>query len=211
MRVRKPPRAARVPAPAPRQRDRTQQQARPPQSRPSGPSARSPPTSAPTLLLLAALSARHPPPPYRSFLTRLALLRATSTATTTATTMPHLEPKLPVKTPAPSDIDIAQSVEPVHIAQIAEAAGLQPDEYDLYGTYKAKVRRGTTCCCSTATCAQCCGSDVFGPGCGRHMGGSTYPQSGAVTGVVGSRGGDEGCGGQGGVGWWVGPSGPGAC
>lgn len=43
--------------------------------------------------------------------------------------------------PVPSDIDIAQSVKPKHISLIAEAAlGLQPEEYELYGTAKAKVR-----------------------------------------------------------------------
>ncbi|EFJ51458.1 hypothetical protein VOLCADRAFT_79713 [Volvox carteri f. nagariensis] len=50
------------------------------------------------------------------------------------------KPLLPVKQPVPSDIEIAQSVEPVHIAKIAEAVGLLPDEYDLYGTHKAKVK-----------------------------------------------------------------------
>ncbi|GIL68174.1 hypothetical protein Vafri_21431, partial [Volvox africanus] len=50
------------------------------------------------------------------------------------------KPLLPVKQPVPSDIEIAQSVEPVHISKIAEAVGLQPDEYDLYGTHKAKVK-----------------------------------------------------------------------
>jgi hypothetical protein len=42
--------------------------------------------------------------------------------------------------PVPSDIDIAQSVKPKHISLIAEASlGLQPEEYELYGTAKAKV------------------------------------------------------------------------
>ncbi|KXZ51232.1 hypothetical protein GPECTOR_13g719 [Gonium pectorale] len=50
------------------------------------------------------------------------------------------KPLLPVKQPVPSDIDIAQSVQPVHIANIAEAVGLLPEEFDLYGTHKAKVK-----------------------------------------------------------------------
>ncbi|GLI62600.1 hypothetical protein VaNZ11_005139 [Volvox africanus] len=50
------------------------------------------------------------------------------------------KPLLPVKQPVPSDIEIAQSVEPAHIAKIAEAVGLLPHEYDLYGTHKAKVK-----------------------------------------------------------------------
>lgn len=39
----------------------------------------------------------------------------------------------------PSDIEIAQSVEPAHISIIARNLGLQDDEYDLYGKHKAKV------------------------------------------------------------------------
>jgi formyltetrahydrofolate synthetase len=40
----------------------------------------------------------------------------------------------------PSDIEIAQSVEPIKIADIAAAAGIQTDELELYGPYKAKVK-----------------------------------------------------------------------
>lgn len=47
--------------------------------------------------------------------------------------------KLECKSPVPSDIDIAQAATPVHISDIAKAAGLRPEEYDLYGTTKAKV------------------------------------------------------------------------
>lgn len=50
-----------------------------------------------------------------------------------------VKPLLPVKVPVPSDIEIAQSVEPVHISKIADAVGLLPTEYDLYGIHKAKV------------------------------------------------------------------------
>ena len=46
---------------------------------------------------------------------------------------------LDLKRPVPSDIDIAQSVEPLPIADIAAAAGLLPEEIDLYGNSKAKV------------------------------------------------------------------------
>ncbi|MDQ3889273.1 MAG: formate--tetrahydrofolate ligase [Actinomycetota bacterium] len=38
-----------------------------------------------------------------------------------------------------SSLEIAQEAELRPIAEIAEAAGLEPDEYDLYGKYKAKV------------------------------------------------------------------------
>lgn len=63
------------------------------------------------------------------------LLRAEAMATTT------VKPLLPVQTPVPSDIEIAQSIQPKHISQIAEAAlELHPDEYELYGCHKAKVR-----------------------------------------------------------------------
>ena len=44
-----------------------------------------------------------------------------------------------LKRPVPSDIDIAQAIEPLPIAQIAEAAGIQADELEPYGRYKAKV------------------------------------------------------------------------
>ena len=39
----------------------------------------------------------------------------------------------------PSSLEIAQHAELLPITQIAEGAGLEPDEYDLYGKYKAKV------------------------------------------------------------------------
>lgn len=42
-------------------------------------------------------------------------------------------------TPVPSDIDIANSVEPLHISEIAKDLNLSPLHYDLYGKYKAKV------------------------------------------------------------------------
>lgn len=47
--------------------------------------------------------------------------------------------KLQVVSPVPADIDIANSVEPVHISQIAKDLNLSPNHYDLYGKYKAKV------------------------------------------------------------------------
>lgn len=54
--------------------------------------------------------------------------------------MSSFTPLLPIKTPVPSDIDIAQSVEPLHISKIAADLGLQADECELYGTHKAKVK-----------------------------------------------------------------------
>lgn len=48
---------------------------------------------------------------------------------------------LKIKSPVPSDIEIAQSVIPLHISLIAEALGLEAGEIDLYGAHKAKVRR----------------------------------------------------------------------
>jgi ABC-type uncharacterized transport system ATPase subunit len=57
-----------------------------------------------------------------------------------ATTTTSVKPLLPVQTPTPADIDIAQACTIKHISQIAEAAlGLLPEEYELYGTSKAKV------------------------------------------------------------------------
>lgn len=43
------------------------------------------------------------------------------------------------KNPVPSDIEISQSITPQPINFIADAAGLTPDEYDLYGKTKAKI------------------------------------------------------------------------
>ncbi|TYH75444.1 hypothetical protein ES332_D04G019400v1 [Gossypium tomentosum] len=47
--------------------------------------------------------------------------------------------KLEVVSPVPADIDIANSVEPFHISEIAKDLNLSPNHYDLYGKYKAKV------------------------------------------------------------------------
>ncbi len=44
-----------------------------------------------------------------------------------------------LKRPVPSDIEIAQSVTPLPIRQIADEAGLLPEELELYGNAKAKV------------------------------------------------------------------------
>jgi hypothetical protein len=55
-------------------------------------------------------------------------------------TITEVKPLLPVKDPVPADIDIAQSIKPKHISQIAEVGlGLLPEEYELYGPTKAKV------------------------------------------------------------------------
>ncbi len=51
--------------------------------------------------------------------------------------MPHKLASL--KSPVPSDLDIAQSVSPLPIRQIADEVGILPEELDLYGNYKAKV------------------------------------------------------------------------
>ncbi|XP_042057154.1 formate--tetrahydrofolate ligase [Salvia splendens] len=47
--------------------------------------------------------------------------------------------KLEVVSPVPADIDIANSIEPLHISEIAQDLNLSPLHYDLYGKYKAKV------------------------------------------------------------------------
>lgn len=44
------------------------------------------------------------------------------------------------KTPVPADIDIAQEAVLKPIGQVAEELGLRPDEVELYGNYKAKVK-----------------------------------------------------------------------
>jgi formyltetrahydrofolate synthetase len=48
--------------------------------------------------------------------------------------------KLNLRTPVPSDIEIAQEVELKPISVIAEELGLLPDEIEFYGPYKAKVK-----------------------------------------------------------------------
>jgi formyltetrahydrofolate synthetase len=47
---------------------------------------------------------------------------------------------LKLRRPVPSDIDIAQEAELKPITKIAEEVGLLPEELELYGNYKAKVR-----------------------------------------------------------------------
>jgi methylenetetrahydrofolate dehydrogenase (NADP+)/methenyltetrahydrofolate cyclohydrolase/formyltetrahydrofolate synthetase len=62
----------------------------------------------------------------------------------TARDFPGLRPFKPtpikVLDPVPSDIDIAQAAELKPISLIAEELGLLPEELELYGEYKAKVR-----------------------------------------------------------------------
>src|SRR5512139_1637843 len=47
---------------------------------------------------------------------------------------------LKLRTPVPSDIEIAQEADLKPITQIVEEIGLLPEEIDLHGSYKAKVR-----------------------------------------------------------------------
>jgi len=47
--------------------------------------------------------------------------------------------KIHPKSNVPSDIEIAQSVEPLLISDIAKYIGILPEELELYGNYKAKV------------------------------------------------------------------------
>ena len=47
---------------------------------------------------------------------------------------------LKLRTPVPSDIEIAQEATLKPIMQIAEELGILPDELELYGNYKAKVK-----------------------------------------------------------------------
>jgi methylenetetrahydrofolate dehydrogenase (NADP+)/methenyltetrahydrofolate cyclohydrolase/formyltetrahydrofolate synthetase len=44
-----------------------------------------------------------------------------------------------LKRPVPSDLEIAQAATPLPIRQIAEEAGILPEELELFGNYKAKV------------------------------------------------------------------------
>ncbi|KAL6000942.1 hypothetical protein ACLOJK_006669 [Asimina triloba] len=51
-----------------------------------------------------------------------------------------LRRRLEVVSPVPADIDIANSVEPLHISEIAKDLNLGPQHYDLYGKFKAKIQ-----------------------------------------------------------------------
>jgi methylenetetrahydrofolate dehydrogenase (NADP+)/methenyltetrahydrofolate cyclohydrolase/formyltetrahydrofolate synthetase len=48
--------------------------------------------------------------------------------------------KLVLRRPVPSDIEIAQEARLKPIVQVAEEFGIRPDELELYGPYKAKVK-----------------------------------------------------------------------
>lgn len=48
--------------------------------------------------------------------------------------------RLKLRRPVPSDIDIAQEARLKPILQVAEELGIRPDELELYGPYKAKVK-----------------------------------------------------------------------
>lgn len=65
--------------------------------------------------------------------------------------------KLQVVSPVPADIDIANSVEPLHISEIAQELNLSSNHYDLYGKYKAKVKYHTT----LMRVMTCCGVFAF--------------------------------------------------
>jgi len=44
-----------------------------------------------------------------------------------------------IKSPTPADIDIAQSIDPLPITEIASGLGLKLDEFEQHGRCKAKV------------------------------------------------------------------------
>ena len=50
--------------------------------------------------------------------------------------------KISTKDPVPADIEIAQEAELKPITQVADELGLLPEEVELYGEHKAKVRLG---------------------------------------------------------------------
>ena len=58
-----------------------------------------------------------------------------------AKALPKFVPsKLKLRRPVPSDIDIAQEAKLKPILQIADELGIRPDELELFGPYKAKVK-----------------------------------------------------------------------
>ena len=61
-------------------------------------------------------------------------------AKTEVSRRPFTPIKLKLKSPVPSDIEIAQDSDLKPITQIAEELGLLPEELELYGPYKAKVK-----------------------------------------------------------------------
>ena len=54
--------------------------------------------------------------------------------------VPFTPLKLKLRTPVPTDIEIAQEADIKPISQVAEELGLLPDEVEYYGPYKAKVK-----------------------------------------------------------------------
>ncbi|KAM3275678.1 hypothetical protein ACQJBY_044191 [Aegilops geniculata] len=92
-----------------------------------------------------------PPPPLPRHHSLLRLRPGRAVARSSAVSAPPLVPpmttpapnptirRLDVASPVPADIDIANAVEPLHIADIAAELGVPPEHYDLYGKYKAKV------------------------------------------------------------------------
>lgn len=70
-----------------------------------------------------------------------ALKRATTKKTAARKTVKGFVPtKLRLRQPVPSDIEIAQEAKLKPILQVAEEMGIRPDELELYGPYKAKVK-----------------------------------------------------------------------
>jgi methylenetetrahydrofolate dehydrogenase (NADP+) / methenyltetrahydrofolate cyclohydrolase / formyltetrahydrofolate synthetase len=55
-------------------------------------------------------------------------------------TRPFVPNPLKLHRPVPSDIQIAQEADPKPILQVAEECGIQPEEIEFYGPYKAKVK-----------------------------------------------------------------------
>lgn len=53
--------------------------------------------------------------------------------------------RLSVRDPVPSDIDIAQSLDPLPITEIAQSLGLDDDDFITYGPTKAKVPMWPSC------------------------------------------------------------------
>jgi methylenetetrahydrofolate dehydrogenase (NADP+)/methenyltetrahydrofolate cyclohydrolase/formyltetrahydrofolate synthetase len=63
-----------------------------------------------------------------------------SARSNTSGVRPFTPIKLKLHTPVPSDIEIAQESDIKPISQVAEELGILPEELELYGPYKAKVK-----------------------------------------------------------------------
>jgi methylenetetrahydrofolate dehydrogenase (NADP+) / methenyltetrahydrofolate cyclohydrolase / formyltetrahydrofolate synthetase len=71
---------------------------------------------------------------------RRAVNKSSRQAAANKTAARFVPTKLKMRRPVPSDIAIAQEAKPKTILQVAQELGIRPDELELYGPFKAKVK-----------------------------------------------------------------------